>query len=528
MGVLRGPADRQRHARHPSRRGPGLQGRVPPLPDDEGVLRAPPGRLGLPWAARRARGREGARLHRQGRHRAVRRGGVQCPLPRVGAAACGRVLRHDPPHGLLGRYGPGVLDHGRRLRAERVVVTEADLRCGPARPGPSGRAVLPALRDGPVRSRARAGLRDGRRPVGLCPVPAGRWQRPRRTPPRRSPPGLDHHSMDPGVQHGGGRQAIGHLCGRADRRRRDPRRGRGTGRRRARRRRHGAGDPAGQCPRADGLRQALRLRRHPGRPLRGAGRLRHDRRRHRPGPPGAGLRGRRPDHLPGLRPAGREPGPARRPLRRRRPGRGRDVLQEGRRDPRRRSRPARPHVPARPVRARVPALLAMPHPAHLLRAAVLVHPHDGHQGRPPGAERADELVPRDHQVGPLRGLAHEQRGLGAVAQPVLGHAPADLALPGRTPHRGRIARRARRARRTRRLRHRPPSPVRRRHHAALSGLRGHRHARPRGHRRLVRLRCDALRGPRIPAPQRRSLRRSSTRPTSSARPSTRRVAGSTR
>ena len=39
-----------------------------------------------------------------------------------------------------------------------------------------------------------------------------------------------------------------------------------------------------------------------------------------------------------------------------------------------------------------------------------------------------ELVPRPHQGRPLRELAREQRGLGALARALLGHTPADLAL----------------------------------------------------------------------------------------------------
>ena len=129
------------------------------------------------------------------------------------------------------------------------------------------------------------------------------------------------------------------------------------------------------------LRAPLRLRRHPRRALRHPRRLRHHRRRLRPRPPGARLRRRGPRHLPRLRPARRQPRPPRRPLRRRRARGRRDVLQEGRRDARRRPRAARADVPPRALRARLPALLALPHAAHLLRAAVLVHPHDGDQGR---------------------------------------------------------------------------------------------------------------------------------------------------
>ena len=81
-------------------------------------------------------------------------------------------------------------------------------------------------------------------------------------------------------------------------------------------------------------------------------------------------------------------------------------------------------VPAPRVRARLPALLALPHPAALLRAAVLVHPHHRRQGRAAAGERAHHLVSRDDQVGALRRLAAQQRRLGAVTQPVLGHPAA--------------------------------------------------------------------------------------------------------
>ena len=43
--------------------------------------------------------------------------------------------------------------------------------------------------------------------------------------------------------------------------------------------------------------------------------------------------------------------------------------------------------------------LALPHPASLLRAPVLVHPHHRRQGRAAAGERAHHLVPGDHQVG---------------------------------------------------------------------------------------------------------------------------------
>ena len=56
---------------------------------------------GLPVETRR---REGARLHRQGRHRGVRRRRVQRQVPRVGAAPRRRVRGDDRADGLLGRH----------------------------------------------------------------------------------------------------------------------------------------------------------------------------------------------------------------------------------------------------------------------------------------------------------------------------------------------------------------------------------------------------------------------------------------
>ena len=73
-----------------------------------------------------------------------------------------------------------------------------------ARPAVRGAARLPvlsALRDHALRPRARAGLRDGDRPVGLRPVPA----HVRAAGRRGRPAGLDHDALDAGVQHRGRR-----------------------------------------------------------------------------------------------------------------------------------------------------------------------------------------------------------------------------------------------------------------------------------------------------------------------------------
>ena len=100
------------------------------------------------------------------------------------------------------------------------------------------------------------------------------------------------------------------------------------------------------------------------------------------------------------------------------------------------------------VRALLPALLALRHPADLLRQAHLVRPHHRAPGGAPGGQRGRDLVPRAHQARALRQVAREQRGLGAVARALLGHAAADLARRRRRGglHRldGRVARAGRR------------------------------------------------------------------------------------
>ena len=81
------------------------------------------------------------------------------------------------------------------------------------------------------------------------------------------------------------------------------------------------------------------------------------------------------------------------------------------------------------VRARLPALLALRHAAHLLRQDELVRAHHRRcKDELLRRERDDRLVPGAHQARALRQVAREQRGLGAVARALLGHAAADLAL----------------------------------------------------------------------------------------------------
>ena len=208
LDLLRRAAHRQRHARRPSHRGPGLQGRLPPVQDHAGIPCAAPGRLGLPWPAGRGGGRERTRPVGQEGHRGVRHRRVQPALPRVGAAACGRVRGTHRPARLLDRPVQRVPHDGCHLHRVRLVVAQGDLPQGPAGQGLPDQPVLPALRDGPV------GPRDG--PAGRLPrgdrprrdgaVPAAdRARRGHAAAGRGGPAGVDHHAVDPSVQHRRGR-----------------------------------------------------------------------------------------------------------------------------------------------------------------------------------------------------------------------------------------------------------------------------------------------------------------------------------
>ena len=96
VDLLRGPADRQRPARPPPRVGPGLQGPLPPVPDDAGPTTSPQGRLGLPRPAGRARGREGARALTPSTRSRPTASPSSTSVPRVGAAATSRTGPRSP------------------------------------------------------------------------------------------------------------------------------------------------------------------------------------------------------------------------------------------------------------------------------------------------------------------------------------------------------------------------------------------------------------------------------------------------
>ncbi len=206
-------------------------------------------------------------------------------------------------------------------------------------------------------------------------------------------------------------------------------------------------------------------------------------------------------------------------------------LREGRRPrDRRRARRGRQARARRRLHPLVPALLALWHSARLLGEAHVVRAHLRAQGRTAARERDDRVAPRAHQARALRRLAGEQRRLGAVARPLLGHAPPGVALRRlRHRHLHRLRGRALRALRSR------PQPTSTctapRSTTSPSTARS-----ASGPARVASIPCSTRGSTPARCRRRSSTTRSSARtsstpgspPTSSARPSTRRAAGSTR
>ena len=122
-------------------------------------------------------------------------------MPRIGAQARRRLLRDDLADGLLGRHGPGLLDHEPGIHRQRLVVVEDHLRRRAAGTGPPRFAILRPGAEPPQRPRVGPGYETVVDPSVFvaCPVvggdlaerfpacnfscgrpPRGRWSR---TPP---------------------------------------------------------------------------------------------------------------------------------------------------------------------------------------------------------------------------------------------------------------------------------------------------------------------------------------------------------
>ena len=219
MDLLRGAADGERQPGHAPRARAHLQGHLPPLPHDARLLRRAQGRLGLPRPAGRAGGRGGARLHLEGRHRALRHRGVQREVPRVGLPLRRGLRAPDGADRLLGRRRRR-LPHARRLlHRVRLVGAAHDLGQGPAVRGLQGRPLLPALRHRALLARARpAGRLPGRdRPVGVRAPPGD--EAGRAAAGGRRAADLDDDAVDARLERGGRRRSRPHLRARAHRRR---------------------------------------------------------------------------------------------------------------------------------------------------------------------------------------------------------------------------------------------------------------------------------------------------------------------
>ena len=213
---------------------------------------------------------------------------------------------------------------------------------------------------------------------------------------------------------------------------------------------------------------------------------------------------------PGRGPAGAQPGRRRRHASTTGSPPWHGPLREGRR-PRDHRRPRAAGAcscASEPYEHTLPALLAVRHAAHLLGQDVVVRPHVRAPGRAAARERDDRLAPRAHQARPLRRLAREQRRLGAVPRPLLGHAAARLALPRLRPrHLRRLGGRAvaswpgatsPTSTCTARTSTTSPSPARR------DGCDGHGPPAAAGARRLVRLGVDAVGPAPLPVRGRRT------------------------
>ena len=509
-------------ANGPPRRAPRplarLQGHLPALPDDARALRRPARRLGLPRPAGGDRGRAAAGHLRQAADRGVRHRRVQRPLPRVGGRLRRRVGAADRADRVLDRHRAGLPDDGRRLHRERLVEPRRAVPARPARPERQGRALLPACGTALSSHEVALGYEEVEDPSIFVRFPLADapgesllvWTTTPWTLPANQAAAVNPDVSYAAVEREGETLILAEAL---------VERVLGEGAVVARR------VPAGELvgPR---YRRAVPLRRRPARG--GRGRLRDDRGRHGHRPHRPGLRRGRHGRGAAARLPGAEPGRSRRALHGGGRALGRPRREGGRPRPRRRPRRAGAAAPRRDPPPPVPPLLALRHAAPLLRQALVVRPHD--RGRRPdaGAQPPHRLAPRARARRPLRPVARGQRRLVDLARPLLGHAAAPLALRRLRPHRRRrLLRGAARPRDPGAAGALRPAPAVRGRGRADLRLRRRHGARARGHRRLVRQRRDAVRPGPPPVRHGRGPGGAASRPTSSARPSTRRGAGST-
>ena len=303
--------------------------------------------------------------------------------------------------------------------------------------GPQGRPLLPALRHRALLARGRARLQGRRGPLHICALPAARRGR---GASGRVAAGLDDDALDAARQRRRRRRPRRHLRQGAGRGTRpDPRRA--AGREGARRGRRGRRAPPRLRPRrpsATGARSSTLADREPGGfpVLAGDFVTTED---------GTGL-----VHIaPAFGEDDYAVAAAQRDLR---PDRPRQPLQPGR--PRRHASTSG-STASRGSFVKDPEVTAgliadLERRGLLFREQVYEHayPHCWRCGTPllyyaksswyvahlrgprPDArqQRDDRLAPRAHQARPLRQMAREQRRLGALPRPLLGHAAADLGV----------------------------------------------------------------------------------------------------
>ena len=196
VGVLRGPAHRQRPARHPPRLGPALQGPLSPLPHHARQARRAQGRLGLPRPARsRCRSRRSSASRASTRSRTT----ASSASTRSAARRCSATSRtgsRSRPASACGSTPPART--GRCPTSTSRACGGCSTRCGTRTTIYEGYKVVPYCgRCGTALSiaRARPARRVPRRhrAVGVRALPGRR--------PRRRPARVDHHAVDAAVEH---------------------------------------------------------------------------------------------------------------------------------------------------------------------------------------------------------------------------------------------------------------------------------------------------------------------------------------